>query len=352
MLQKAAEDLASEVELQESRILMDAALQEHIGIPRSLRAVLASLRGRQSSNVRSMRFDFHPTKTGWRVSEVNSDVPGGWREATTLPALFEASYPELGVPESPLAAWSDSIRELAGSGCVALLSAAGFLEDLQVIYAFQRELSRIGTKSVLIQSPGALEWRPGKCRTRSGFDVSVIVRFYQVEWLARLNRCTHWQDLLLSTFPRTVNPTAAVVSESKRFPLAFSSPRQEWQSFVPESRDPRLVDSGEWDDWVLKAAYSNTGDEIHLCSDIEEKRRRRIVRTAQKNHRAWVAQRRFETITLDSELGPLFPCVGVFVVNGRAAGAYARLSRTRIVDGAAIEAPVLIDESEYADLQG
>ena len=38
--------------------------------------------------------------------------------------------------------------------------------------------------------------------------------------------------------------------------------------------------------------------------------------------------------------------VGVFVVSGRAAGAYVRLSSHQITDGAALEAPLLIDRTE------
>ena len=150
-LQGIAEALAAEVLLQESEVFGNDSLQKFIGIPRSLRAVLAKLRRRPLSNARSLRFNFHPTKAGWCVSEVNADVPGGWREATSLPDLSKASYPELCVPGSPLAAWADAVRDLVGDGHVALLSAPGFLEDLQVIYTFQRELLQRGIESVLVQ---------------------------------------------------------------------------------------------------------------------------------------------------------------------------------------------------------
>lgn len=343
-LQRIAEALATEVQRHELHVMQNENVQKYIGVPRLLRAVLANLRERPVSNLRYMRFDFHPTSSGWYVSEVNADVPGGWREATSLPDLFRTFYPQFGGPPSPLAAWSDAVGDLVGHGYVALLSAPGFLEDLQVIYAFQRELSRRGTQSVLVTTPAALDWSSGACRTRSsGVDISLIVRFYQIEWLARLSRSTRWRDLLLSDSAAIVNPTIAVISESKRFPLAFSRVEQNWQTFVPESRDPRLVDSSDWDNWVLKAAYSNTGDSIHFCSEIPEPTRRHVIRTAQSNPLGWVAQRRFDTIPLDSERGPLYPCIGVFVVNGQAAGAYARLSASRTIDGAAIEAPVLID---------
>ena len=39
-------------------------------------------------HVRLMRYDFHPTVGGgWAVSEVNSDVPGGFAEASLMPQV-------------------------------------------------------------------------------------------------------------------------------------------------------------------------------------------------------------------------------------------------------------------------
>src|SRR5699024_9599324 len=38
-------------------------------------------------HIRLMRFDFHPTTQGFKVSEVNSDVPGGFAEASLMPDL-------------------------------------------------------------------------------------------------------------------------------------------------------------------------------------------------------------------------------------------------------------------------
>jgi hypothetical protein len=39
-----------------------------------------------------MRFDFHFSEEGWRISEVNCDVPGGLNEASGFPAIIESYY--------------------------------------------------------------------------------------------------------------------------------------------------------------------------------------------------------------------------------------------------------------------
>lgn len=60
---------------------------------------------------------------------------------------------------------------------------------------------------------------------------------------------------------------------------------------------------------------------------------------------AWVAQRRFETEVLETPLGPFYPCIWVFTVDGEVAGAYGRLSRGPVVDGFAIDAALLLPAS-------
>jgi len=39
-----------------------------------------------------MRFDFHWTTEGFRISEVNADVPGGFSESSAFPALMAPSF--------------------------------------------------------------------------------------------------------------------------------------------------------------------------------------------------------------------------------------------------------------------
>jgi glutathionylspermidine synthase len=144
-----------------------------------------------------------------------------------------------------------------------------------------------------------------------------------------------------------LNPTISAISESKRFPLLFREAKTclGWRALMPECRDPREIVFAEWDSWVLKACYSNTGDQVLIVGDLARKDRQQAIRVAQREPSKWIAQRRFATVALESCRGPLFPCIGVFVVGGRAAGAYVRLSPHQVTDGAALEAPLLIKRS-------
>jgi glutathionylspermidine synthase len=343
----SAETLAAETERLESLTLEKPRDLLSIGIPRSIREILERPARHPAPNFpRTMRFDFHPTATGWRVSEVNTDVPGGWREGTSLPHLYRPFYAGLDCPESPLDAWGRGVESLVPAGHVALLSAPGYLEDQQVVRAFRSELESRKIASSLIQTPAALDWTSaGSCTLASSSTaVSAIIRFYQIEWISALPSSTRWRHLLASKDIPVLNPTVSAISESKRFPLLFRDAKTcpGWRALMPESCDPREI-STDWDAWVLKACYSNTGDRVLIVGDLARQERQQAVRRAQRRPSEWVAQRRFETLALESCRGPLFPCVGVFVVGGRAAGAYVRLSTRQVTDGAALEAPLLID---------
>ena len=336
---RTAEALAAETLALESCVVDSPRLQSLLGIPEELRSLLDSRGG-----TRTMRFDFHPTEEGWRVSEVNSDVPGGWSEGTFLNELYQPFHQDLDLPPSPLNAWGGAIEPIAAEGAVALLCAPGFLEDEQVVRTFAAVLGQRGIPHVTIQSPAAVEWRDGNCfARRSGRAISCVIRFFQAEWLCSLPPAFGWKRLL--EWRNVVNPAAAAISESKRFPLLFDEARdcRTWRESMPECRDPRDVAEGGWDDWVLKASYSNTGDSVYIRGTMEPGAWRRTVRAALRSPDSWVAQRRFVTCPVESRRGPLHPCIGVFTVNGRAAGAYCRLSGGQVTSASAKEAPLFID---------
>ena len=353
VLRSFAELLASETTFLESISLETSRFQSFIGVPRAISEALASQEQRQpemnSRRARMMRFDFHPTASGWCVSEVNSDVPGGWREGSSLQQLYQPFYKVLDCPESPLDAWGRAVELLAHEGHVALLSAPGYLEDEQVVRTFMSELQGRQIPCSIIKTPAALEWSSAHgCKlVTNGRRVSAVIRFYQVEWLCALPEDTGWKKLFHTSAIPVINPTVSAISESKRFPLLFNEAMEcpTWRSLMPECRDPREAAAADWDQWVLKACYSNTGDQVHICGALAQKEKQRVIKEAQRHPLRWVAQRRFETRAVETCRGPMYPCIGVFTVNGRAAGAYVRLSDGQVTGSSAVEAPLLIDSS-------
>ena len=97
-----------------------------------------------------MRFDFHPTTQGWRISEANSDVPGGFSEASYFTGLMAQHFPNLQTAGNPGEIWSHALAgAVSSSGTVALMSAPGYMEDHQVIAFLAARLRERGCRPYL-----------------------------------------------------------------------------------------------------------------------------------------------------------------------------------------------------------
>ena len=339
-----AEHAARELYSLERLVAARPDLQRTVGVPRRLRPFLDPAASADAPRV--LRFDFHPTREGWVVSEVNADVPGGFGEASALPALF-TPWCDGAVPPCPLTAWGEAVAAAFAPGRAAVLYAPGHLEDQQVALTLGSELLRRGFAPRLVQSPADLRWEKGRASVVGTQEdgLAVVIRFYQAEWLAGLPERSGWQELFRRPAATGVlHPPECLVSESKRLGLIFDAPgvaADTLRGLFPACRHPQDAGASERENWVLKPAYGNTGDQVLLGSDLTAKAWRRLRWRARWNA-AWVAQHRFETLALPSVWGPLRPCVGIYVVGGRAAGAYVRLSRGQVTDATACEAPLFI----------
>ena len=145
------------------------------------------------------------------------------------------------------------------------------------------------------------------------------------------------------------NPGLAVLAESKRFPLIWddlATPLPTWRSLLPETRDSREAPWRTDGRWLVKAAMSNTGDEVCARELMKERDWRRVVWSVCLRPRRWVAQRRFESVPLDTPIGSMHVCLGVYSIDGRVGGAYARLAPRPVIDYAAIDATVLVQNDD------
>lgn len=349
-LKVTAESLASELKAAEGELLYRPELHGLLGLPKRVRSLFAE--GVESDitqcPVRTLRFDFHFTSEGWRISEVNSDVPGGYTEASRFTELICNTFPGTRPAGNPVTTWSGAVLSFIGEGgVVAFLSAPGFLEDHQVVSFLASRLLEAGVKTVFVEDPSQLTWNSGFASTilnRKSTRLDLVVRFYQGEWLAALPASRAWERIFKSKTPVT-NPVSSLLTESKRLPLSFphlAARTPTWQKVLPECRDPREVC---WTDgsWVLKAAFSNTGDEVHVIDTRYGKSWVGLSRLVRRNPEHWVAQRRFHPVAVLSEIGPVYPCIGVFTINGRATGVYARVSIKPITDYSAMDVALLIN---------
>ena len=90
-----AEQLTQEAVAAEEEISRRPELLKLLGLPPALCRVLAEEEPMTPAAVRVIRFDFHYTTQGWRISEANSDVPGGFSEASYFTGMMAEHFPGL-----------------------------------------------------------------------------------------------------------------------------------------------------------------------------------------------------------------------------------------------------------------
>jgi glutathionylspermidine synthase len=348
-LSSLSEKLAAETVSAESRILSDYKLLSSLKLPRKIEKILRH-RVRIHSAPRVMRFDFHFTTEGWRISEVNSDVPGGFIEAQGFTELMAEHFnlEPIGRPATALAkALIDSANST--TPVVGLVHATGYSDDRQVMLFLAREIERLGGSAILLD-PSQIEWSEhsalARCQWFNG-ELDCVYRFFPAEWLPNLRRTCGWENFFTHSHIPQCNPGAALVSQSKRFGLVFEELGDlapTWKALLPQTREVRGLDTRSRE-WVFKPAFGRVGDGIGLDGTTSEKDWREIRREMFFSPGSWIAQRRFETIPLSTPLGLQFVCLGVYTVNGIAAGIYARCSPSPLINHTARDVAVLLQKN-------
>jgi hypothetical protein len=346
-LARLAERLAAETELAERELLDRPDLLRRLGLPAAaLRALAESDRPPTPAAARVIRFDFHPTPEGWRISEANSDVPGGYSEASSFTALMAEHSPGCTPAGDPAARLADALASKAGR--IALAAAPGYMEDQQVAAYIAGLLRRRGC-IVSFADPRQIRWVDGFAHVHGG-PVDVVFRFYQAEWLANLPLRPGWSCFFRGGRTPVCNPGTALLTESKRFPLTWdclATPLDTWRALLPPTRGPGRAGR---DGWILKAACSNNGDGVILPGLAGRARRLKAFVESRLRPSQWVAQRRFEATPLRTPAGFVYPCFGVYTIDGVAAGVYGRLAPRPLIDYTAVDAAVLIRSDEDGEI--
>jgi glutathionylspermidine synthase len=346
-----AEQLACETTQAESEILQKSRCGRELGLPWTFRRRLrqAGVAGSEAPHQRLIRFDFHFTTEGWRISEANSDVPGGFNEASGFTRLMARHYGGLAPRGDPTREIALAVRNAIGPGrTVALIHATAFTDDRQVMIYLGRQLEAAGLKAVLA-GPDQLRWEGGRAFLATEWQpgpVDFIFRFFPTEWLPALPRRGAWWHLLGGSQTPVCNPAVAILSQSKRFPLVWdqlTTDLKTWRTLLPTTEDPRRANF-PISQRVLKPVFGRVGDMIGIEGVNSEKEKRRIERAARHHPRHWVAQKRFGAVPLSSPGGDVYPCIGIYTLDARVIGAYGRVARRPLIDHLAQDAAVLIAE--------
>jgi glutathionylspermidine synthase len=346
---RLAEALAHETRAAEEEIVHRTDLHRQLGLPRAIRGALrrAHAMGASTGTARLIRFDFHFTEDGWRISEANCDVPGGLNEASGFPTLVAPHYPWAAPVGDPVASYVDALAARVGDrGTIALVHATSYSDDQQMMTFVGRRLAARGI-AVHLASPSHLRWRDGTASLDAEWwrgPIDLVVRFFPAEWLDGLPRATEWRHLFAGARTPISNPATAIVAQSKRFPLiwgALDTPLPTWRALLPETRDARDAPWQTSNEWILKPALGRVGEGVGMRDLIESREMQTIARNARRWPRAWIAQRRFRIVPADAGSAQVFPCLGVYTLDARVIGAYGRLARRPLIDSRAADAAVL-----------
>ena len=346
---RLAEALAFETVQAENEILSRIDILKDLGLPRAIWKLLATS-SPSASGPRVMRFDFHFTPEGWRISEVNSDVPGGFIESDGFTTLMGEHYPGFQPVGQPAARLVESLCSARSDPAVALVHATAYSDDRQVMTYLAQEFSKHGATPALV-SPAQIRWAQGEAHIETEWHsgpVDLIYRFFPAEWLPNLRQTCAWRYFFTGAKTPPCNPASALVTQSKRFGIHLASLESKaptWSALLPETRDPRSV-AGHADGWVLKPALGRVGDAVNIRGVTPEKQWSAARRNILFFPKHWVAQRRFQILPTETPDGPKFFCLGVYTVNGRAAGIYARCSSHPVIDHTAQDVAVLMPHPE------
>lgn len=349
--------LAAEAAAAERELLERPDLHRRLGLPRAVRRALSGGGAPSAGAARVMRFDFHWTREGWRISEANTDVPGGFNEASGFSRLMAPRYGGAEPAGDPAGALAGAVAAATEPGAaVALAHATAYTDDRQVMVFLARELTARGRRPVLV-APDHLRWREGRARIEAGWfagEVAAVLRFFPGEWLPNLPRACGWRCFFRGGRTPLSNPASSLLTQSKRFPLVWDelgTRLPAWRALLPETRDPREVDGGgargargdNREAWVLKPSLGRVGAGIGLAGATPPAELARIRRDARRHPGWWAAQRRFEAVPMEVDGEAVYPCAGVYTIDGRPAGAYGRVARVPLVDHLARDVAVLVE---------
>ena len=303
-----------------------------IGVSEEMATTLQRCSYEPTKHTRLMRFDFHPTKTGWAVSEVNSDAIAGFAEAAILPLLAErffCGYARYGDFGGILA---DSLkRQMPPGATIAYLYHTHIVEDYQNLRFLGDILERDGYKTAYL-SPDNIKWKDGK-----PVGIDGIVRCFPAELMEHA-KGLDWVNFLNSDTPSCNHPIA-VLTQSKRLPLVWDKLDvgiDTWKKMLPKTTG---IKRAFWDKrFILKPAFGRTGEGINIPGTISLEENRAIVADASINPNQWVAQKMFKSRLFNN----MHICIGAFVVDGMFAGFYGRASDKLRIDADASDVPVLV----------
>ena len=353
-LEKLTKALDKETIQAEEFLNSNLKFTKPLALPRKISKELRNMNNYQAQqHIRLMRYDFHPTMEGeWAISEVNSDVPGGFAEASLLPKLAmslfnDRPYEAKNFGDILASAIAAKVKK---GGKIAMVHCTSYSDDRQVMQFLGDELETRGFE-VIYMAADHLKFKGTKAISildgHEG-EVNGIFRFTPLEWLIKM-KPKNW-DGYFDTLTPSCNHPIAIFAQTKRFPLVWDRLEEAgialstWRKLLPETTTVKAAKNKAG--FIYKPACGRVGEGISIQEACRDDEYEKIIADVKKHPKQYLAQRRFDSKPLISEEGKRYHvCLGSYCVEGQAAGYYARISKTPRIDSFAADIPVLIERS-------
>lgn len=364
-LEKLTEQLDEETRRAEIFLNNNLQYTKPLDLPFKLRKEIKSMKNYEpEKHLRLMRYDFHPVADGkWAVSEVNSDVPGGFAESSLMPKV---ALELLGNENYTFKSFGDifvrqlickligvekkeNIKCIANKYRIMLVHCTSYSDDRQVMQFLGDRLKSVGFQVIYGAADhiifkdniaySILDGNEGK--------IDAIIRFTPIEWVKDI-KPKRWQGYF-DTYTLSCNHPVAIFAQTKRFPLVWDVLEQNgismatWRNLLPDTLEVRNAKGKVG--YIYKPAYGRVGEKISIKEACMGDEYKKIMSDVKKHPKKYLAQKRFESRPIKDEFGNDFHvCLGSYAVDGRHAGYYARVSDLPRIDSNAADIPVLIEK--------
>lgn len=363
-LARLTEQLDAETRTAEEFLNNHPELAGPLALPKSVSREIKNMQNYEpDKHVRLMRYDFHPTVEGtWAVSEVNSDVPGGFAESSFMPKVAlqllceskdvasdgrEIPDERLGFCDFAKVMVEAIAKKVKAGGCIMMVHCTCYSDDRQVMQFLGDRLKEAGFK-VLYGAADHLHFMDHQAVSiLDNYEgpVDAIFRFTPLEWLTEI-KPKRWQGYF-NTTTVSCNHPVAMYAQTKRFPLVWNILEQKgidmstWRNLLPDTLE--VKDAKGKEGYIYKPACGRVGEKISIEEACEGTEYKDILKEVKRRPKDFLAQKRFISQPVKGPDGEEFHvCLGSYCVDGKHAGYYARISEVPRIDSNAADIPVLI----------
>ena len=351
-LKEYTEKLDKETREAEKFLNNNLKIAKPLALPRKINKELKKMKNYdEDKHVRLMRYDFHPIGGDkWAISEVNSDVPGGFAEASLMPkraldVLNDNRYWSKNFGEILVNAIKEKVKP---NGRIMLVHCTSYSDDRQVMQFLGDELRKLGFEIIYAAADHLKFENKEAISLLNGNEGKVdgIFRFTPLEWLIGI-KPKRWQGYFDTVTPSCNHPIA-IFAQTKRFPLIWEELEDAgidlsaWKELLPETIEVEEVNDRKG--FIYKPACGRVGERISIKEACAEGEYEEILEDVSRNPKKYLAQKRFDSSLVIGDDGEKFHvCLGSYAVDGKHAGYYARISKTPRIDSNAADIPVVIE---------